>query len=148
MIVTAHIKFSIGTTFLDNFFTAEDERLPGESIEDGVLRVRKHLVNAIEMLKKEYPHLCQETDGIKFEFPPARSNPPVAPGGHAFVERSSIPVISKDTERLEIQIDNATSLEDLAKLKEQAGKQGLISPYMKKMNELLAQPKAFTDGLD
>jgi hypothetical protein len=53
MIVIAHIKFSIGTTFLDNFFTAEDERLPGESIEDGVLRVRKHLENAVAILKKE-----------------------------------------------------------------------------------------------
>jgi hypothetical protein len=53
MIVTAHIKFSIGTTFLDNFFTAEDERKEGESIEDGVLRVRSHLVKAVEILKKE-----------------------------------------------------------------------------------------------
>lgn len=99
MIVTAHIKFSIGTTFLDNFFTAEDERLPGESIEDGVLRVRRHLVKAVEMLKREVG---------------STTNSP------APLHEITTQVIDyKQKENLEIAIDNATSLEELQAIKDQ-----------------------------
>jgi hypothetical protein len=51
MIVTAHIKFSLHTTFLDTMLQAEDERLPGESIEDGVIRVHKELEAAVQRIK-------------------------------------------------------------------------------------------------
>jgi hypothetical protein len=141
MIVTAHIKFSLHTTFLDEMIQAEDERLPGESIEDGVIRVQEALWRAAERIKqKAYPNGREEwIPG--FEFPPHMKT-------QITFEQPTIPVISKDTERLEIQIDNATTLEDLAKLKEQAGKQGLIHPYMQKMNELLNAPKEFTNGLE
>jgi len=86
--------------------------------------------------KAEYPHIYQQESApeIVRSFTPQQTGP-------------SVSVIDyKEKENLEIAIDNATSLEDLAKLKEQAGKQGLIHPYMQKMNELLA-PKQFTDGL-
>lgn len=51
MLVTAHIKFSLHTTFLDSMLQAEDERLPGESVEDGVIRVYKKLEEAVAKLK-------------------------------------------------------------------------------------------------
>jgi hypothetical protein len=91
MIVTAHIKFSLHTTFLDGAFQAEDERLPGESIEDGVLRVRKHLENAVEILKMAtHPHLYQES---KPESEPLSYFGVIAKDGTGF-----IPVISNDKE--------------------------------------------------
>ena len=116
MIVTAHIKFSIGTTFLDNFFTAEDERLPGESIEDGVLRVRRHLVKAVEMLKREIG---------------STTNSP------APLHEITTQVIDyKEKENLEIAIDNATSLSQLAEIKDKCWGCGLSQQYIMKFNEL------------
>ena len=132
-IVTAHIKFSIGTTFLDNFFTAEDERLPGESIEDGVLRVRKHLVKAVDTLKKEAEsirgQIIEETfQGAKRDFPP------IGPATPQVIDY-------KQKESLEISIDNASTLEDLAKLKQEAGANGLVSQYMSRLNQLMTNGK-------
>jgi len=130
MIVTAHIKFSIGTTFLDNFFTAEDERLPGESIEDGVLRVRKHLVKAVEILKKEANPDGKPLDPDLFKYQGLEVNHP-PPNPHV--------IDYKQKESLEISIDNAATLEDLAKLKQEAGANGLVSQYMKRLNELIVK---------
>jgi hypothetical protein len=128
MIVTAHIKFSIGTTFLDNFFTAEDERLPGESIEDGVLRVRKHLVKAVEMLKREIG---------------STTNSP------APLHETTTQVIDyKEKENLEIAIDNATSLEELQAIKD--ANPVMTVPILKHCNrrmEELMNEKSFTNGL-
>lgn len=53
MIVTAHIKFGLYSNFLDSMLQAEDERLEGESVEDGAIRVYKRLEVAVERLKKE-----------------------------------------------------------------------------------------------
>jgi hypothetical protein len=92
---------------------------------------------ADEWHKKAHPHLYQQEGApeIVRSFTPQQTGPSVA-------------VIDyKEKENLEIAIDNATSLEDLAKLKEQAGKQGLIHPYMQKMNELMSTPVNFSDDL-
>jgi hypothetical protein len=62
-------------------------------------------------------------------------------------QNGAIPVISKDLERLEIQIDNATTLEELAPIKEAIWQAGLTKQYMKKVEELLDAPKNFVDGL-
>ena len=93
-------------------------------------------------------HMAEDWDGKQYIeggrpwlMPPKTSPSPVH-------ETTTQVIDYKEKENLEIAIDNATSLEDLAKLKEQAGKQGLIHPYMQKMNELLAKPKEFTDGIE
>lgn len=51
MIVRANIRFGLHSSFLDRGFEAEDERLPGESIEDGVLRIEAALTRAENILK-------------------------------------------------------------------------------------------------
>ncbi len=104
MIVTAHIKFGLHSNFLDSMLQAEDERLTGESIEDGVIRVYNKLEKAVSKLKQEAEsmrgQIIQEAiQGARENFPPI--------GGHP------IPIISKDVEKLEIDIDNAETLEEL-----------------------------------
>lgn len=121
MIVTAHIKFSMSTTFLDNFFTAEDERLPGESIEDGVLRVRKHLENAVAILKKEK---C-EANGS--DLPPHLKTE---------VTFTPTPEINIQHERIEIEIENLSSFDHLGGIEQRAVNSPLKDRYYKKGIEL------------
>ena len=52
------------------------------------------------------------------------------------VTSSTLPTISKDKERVEIAIDNAKTIDDLRLLNEDAGKNGLVSHYVKRFNEL------------
>ena len=52
MLARADIKFGLYTDFLDRTLSAEEERLPGESIEDGVIRVHDALERAAAILKK------------------------------------------------------------------------------------------------
>lgn len=105
MIVTAHIKFGLHSAFLDSFFTAEDERLPGESIEDGVLRVRKQLEVAVDRLKKETNHGIDDGPNVQ--------TTPNAP--HTIPEPL---IINIQHEKIQIAIENATTVEELKKVKE------------------------------
>lgn len=75
---------------------AEDERLSGESVEDGVIRVYKKLEKAVDMLKRQQP---KPDDG------PNIQTAPFAP--------TTIPTINIDHERMEIEIDNCLSIEEL-----------------------------------
>lgn len=104
MIVTAHIKFGLHSAFLDSFFTAEDERLPGESIEDGVLRVRKQLEVAVDRLKKETNYGID--DGPNIQTTPNAS--------HTIPEPL---VINIQHEKIQIAIENAKTLEELKDVK-------------------------------
>ena len=128
-IARADIKFGLYTDFLDRTLSAEDERLPGESIEDGVIRVHDALERAAAILKKRVEAMrgeiiAETLQGAKQQFPPI--GPPMPQ------------VIDyKQKENLEIAIDNATSLESLAEIKEACGKAGLVAQYMKRLNELM-----------
>ena len=137
MIVRADIKFGLYTDFLDRTLAAEDNRLPNESIEDGVIRVHEALERAAAILKNRVA--ATVTDGFiqDANYKAQPSTLTTTNNGPAVIDLQAI----REKENLEIAIDNATSLEDLAKLKEQAGKQGLIHPYMKKVNEFLAKDK-------
>jgi hypothetical protein len=106
---------------------AEDERLPNESVEDGVIRVHKALEQAVGRIKKAHE--------IDLGFGPG-IHPPTNPDYSPRPQIAPQVIDYKEKENLEIAIDNATSLEDLAKLKEQAGKQGLVRQYMQKLNYL------------
>ena len=79
--------------------------------------------------KESNPHLYQEPDVPLPHFDRTPTYMPLQPG--------HLPTISKDTERLEILIDNATSLESLAEIKDACGKAGLITAYMQKLNKLM-----------
>lgn len=88
--------------------------------------------------KQSNPHLYQEGETKIW----------ASPEGTIRAYPATIPTISKESERLEIQIDNAQTLEDLSTIKEACGKAGLVSEYMKKINELMTgRPKDFTEEL-
>jgi hypothetical protein len=82
--------------------------------------------------KDANPHLYQESKGV------SEWMAPTPPQEHWEIPKD-IPTISKDTEKLEISIDNATTLEDLSIIKDACGKSGLVGPYMKKMNQLMTK---------
>lgn len=109
MIVTAHIKFSLHTTFLDRMLQIEDERLPGESIEDGAVRVHKALeAAAARIMKEANPHLYQETKQFT----------PIYPGGSVSNPNTQPPTeINIQHERLEIEIDNCMCEDELKQWK-------------------------------
>ena len=111
---------------------AEDERLPGESIEDGVIRVYKKLGKAVSKLKQESEsmrgQIIQETiQGARENFPPI--------GGHP------IPIISRDEgepeNTLEL-IQNAPDMRSLSSFKLIAGKNPeLYKAYNLRLKELM-----------
>jgi hypothetical protein len=122
MIVRADIKFGLYTDFLDRTLAAEDNRLPNESIEDGVIRVHEALERAAAILKKKIAD--SNTPEIIRSFTPQQTGPSVA-------------VIDyKEKENLEIAIDNATSLTDLVGIKDECWKHNLSQQYIIKFNEL------------
>jgi hypothetical protein len=137
----AHRKFAIYSIYLDTWLEGEEEIREGETRQQTLERILDELEQTAEARRKK--HLISQEgnpeEGIKFEYPAARPNPPVAPGGHAFRESTPQVIDYKQKENLEIQIDNAASLEDLAKLKQDAGANGLVSQYMKRLNELMVK---------
>ena len=104
-IARADIKFGLYSDFLDRTLAAEDERLPGESIEDGVIRVHDALERAAAILKKR----VQQGNGSE----PVRSFTPQQTGPSVMeiqTERSD----PNDTMAL---IQNAPSMEVLTTFK-------------------------------
>lgn len=99
-------------------------------VVEAILKPGKTLEEALDELdnritawhKKKYAHLY---DGSTVHIPMDLS-----------YATNPLPTISLDKERLEIQIDNCASLDELATFKELAGKAGLVSDYMRKLNEL------------
>lgn len=103
MIARADIKFGLYSDFLDRTLAAEEERLPGESIEDGVIRVHDALERAAAILKKR----VQQGNGPE----PVRSFTPQQTGP------SVIETIDyKKWDQFEIDIDNAKTSEELEAL--------------------------------
>src|ERR1700677_4922168 len=99
-IARADIKFGLYSDFLDRTLAAEDERLPGESIEDGVIRVHDALERAAAILKKR----VQQGNGPE----PVRSFTPQQTGP------SVIETIDyKKWDQFEIAIENAQTPEEL-----------------------------------
>jgi predicted RNase H-like HicB family nuclease len=127
-------KVAYGVTIGDNKFgnsrpgIVEATLKPGKTLEDALDELDDRL-NAWH--RKKYPHLYQEgnPEPSLTRFPPPLTGP-------AVIET----IDYKQKESLEIAIDNATSLESLAEIKEACGKAGLVSQYMKKLNELMVKP--------
>jgi hypothetical protein len=112
MIVTAHIKFSLHTTFLDRMIQIEDNRLPGESIEDGVIRVHKALEAAADRIIKEHESMRGVQEGMPFVKTPIEN--------FIFPPQDIPPrfEINRQHERLEIEIDNCMCEDELKQWKE------------------------------
>ena len=75
LIARSDIKFGLYSDFLDRTLAAEDERLPGESIEDGVIRVHDALERAAAILKKRVQESNPEPSLTRF--PPPLTGPSV-----------------------------------------------------------------------
>lgn len=116
-----HEKFSIKSQFLDTALDVEGTLDEGETLKEAVAKAREEIIKALSK-QDNNAELPEYKKHYRDVFMPEIT--------------TSIPVISKENERLEIQIDNAKSLEELSSLKETAGKAGLVSAYMHKLNEL------------
>lgn len=138
MIVTSHIKFGLHSNFLDSMLQAEDERLPGETVEDGTIRVYKKLENAVERLKKEHEAMrgVQETypqpypDPNRFHKMTSGQLPPTQ------VTFTPTPEINIQHERIEIEIENLSSFDHLGGIEQRAVNSPLKDRYYKKGIEL------------
>lgn len=97
---------------------------PGETLEDALDELDERLT---AWHKKRYPSLYENQP------------PPITERPFAY-RQETIPTISKDTEKLEIAIDNATSLEELAPIKEAIWKAGLRDQYMQKVSTITGVP--------
>jgi hypothetical protein len=126
-IARADIKFGLYSDFLDRTLSAEDERLHGESIEDGVIRVHDALERAAAILKKRVQNSEPVDSGMDLLEHMQRSSPPTV------IDLKEV----RAKEELEDQILSATSLNELAIIKEACGKAGLVTQYMKRLNQLM-----------
>jgi hypothetical protein len=133
-ITTVSLSRTIPTgPYMSDKVTMEASVHGGESHET-VLDNLSHLIN--DWHRKANPHLHQEPEMTRF--PPQLG-----------VVAEAIPVISKDKEKIEIYIDNATSLEELQGMKDECWKHDLSANYITKFNELNnGRPSEFSEGLD
>lgn len=121
----AHRKFAIYSIYLDTWLEGEEEVREGESRKDVLKRILAELEEtAAELRKETLPNLDMAWSKKELQ----TSWKDEIPG--------PLPTISLNKERLEIQIDNCTSLEELAEYKELASKSGLVSVYMQRLSQL------------
>lgn len=111
----------------------EIELSEGDKAED-TLDLAKTIVEGWH--KENNPHLYQQESKEPWVSSPTISAPQTIEFRHV----ESIPIISKDTERLKDTIEDmileCKSMEELAALKPSATANGLIPQYMKKVKEL------------
>lgn len=119
-------KFSIYTTFLDVVLQSEGIIKEGESRKDALLRVHRELEETAAELRLRNNPDSAWVPGT--EFPEHMKTK---------IEFGPPPIIDKSFERLEIAIDNATTLEELTSYKESASQnKELMSLYMQKLKQL------------
>lgn len=143
--VTYQKTYSIGPYLTEKIgFEATPDEIYGDD-PLGMLSMLEE--RADEWHKKAHPHLYQEP---REDFFIAAGIPTEKFKQDLRQSQSAIPIISKDIERMEIDIDNAKTIEDLQALKEKY----LIFPvpvlklYNKKIEELsTGRPSDFTEGL-
>jgi hypothetical protein len=134
----AHRKFAIYSNFLDTVLEGEEEIRDGETRQDALLRIVRELEDAAAELKRRInPEMCP--------FPP----PHTSMTAKGCLEQ--VPVISKDAEKLEIDMDNAPDIATLGRYEDRAIKMGMKIQYLRRFGELMSnanENNRFTDGLD
>lgn len=130
MSVRADIKFGLHTIFLDTTLAAEVPELPGESIEEGVIRVHEALERAADMLRKKAATQNGFMQDANYVPPPSTLT--TTSNGPAVIDLSAI----RERDQLEDQIIAATTIETLQSIKDQCGKSGLMGQYIAKFNHL------------
>lgn len=138
--VSCHRKYPITTNFLDTMLEHSVDIQEGETKLDAYRRGLKELDQIAAELRKE----ANTQQGSPYQYPAIQQGPPPP----EFLN-GSLPIISKEKEKVEIAIDNCTSLEELKDCKVAATHHGLTTEYMRKLRDLTAEPpKNFTDGLE
>jgi len=141
--VTYQKTYSIAPYLTDRVgFEATPEGKPDEDPKE-MLSFLEGMADAWH--KKAHPHLYPDLSGIKQD------------GNETFISKPdlgnvpySLPIISKDKEKIEIAIDNADTVDELKDVKTVYPliPASLINHYNKRMQELTAgRPQNFTDGL-
>lgn len=141
MIVTAHIKFGLYSNFLDSMLQAEDQRLPGESIEEGTIRVYRELEKTVVRLKTEAEamrgQIIHDTiQGANRDFPP------IGPPNPAVINIQDEKPRPMDTLTA---IKTAPTLEELKTYKtiaslDKSKDQSIYNAYCKRLKELTDPP--------
>lgn len=93
---------------------------PGHTLEDALDELDERIT---AWHKRKYPHIYQPSQELKTTWQDEITG--------------QLPTISKDAERLEIQIDNASTVDQLNTLQEAAEKNGLLSIWSHKMMKFL-----------
>lgn len=114
-------KFAVRTDFLDTTFRRNRQQREGESYEEFVSETHKMFLGLVESMKKDLQIDVGWGKGVYA--------PPAAPSPMPIIDRSSV-------EKLEILIDNAPTVSDLAQFKEEASKHGLVGQYMERLRQL------------
>jgi hypothetical protein len=107
-IVTVEMKFRFQTDFLDRVFISQGVIQEGESRMDALLRVNREVEETVERLKKE--------KGLTGQVPHQE-----APFGMNMMRETSQVIDYKRMDQLEIDINNATTPEELELIVKYAG---------------------------
>jgi hypothetical protein len=129
----AHRKFAIYTIYLDTWLEGEEEVRDGETRQQTLERILDDLEQTAATLRK------------KAGTP--ESSPP-----QMITKAGEVPVISKEVEQLEIDIDNCQTVGELHELADRVisiAPGGLIAYYNERVKALNGEmkPVNFTDGL-
>lgn len=148
--IKCHRKYPITTNFLDTMLEHFVDIQEGESKLDAYRRGLKELDQiAAELRKEANPEVYPQPYNGRDRFHELTSGQ--LPPAELTFANGSLPIISKDRERMEIDIDNAQTVEDLKKAKGESHilPASLVDHYNKRMAELLSErPKDFVEGLE
>jgi hypothetical protein len=126
--LSCHRKYPITTNFLDTMLEHSVVIEEGETKLDAYRRGLRELDQiAAELRREANPGDAEEYAANKIQ--QLKQEGRIRPA-------EPIPIISKDKERIEIAIDNASDLASLARYKKDATKMGLVKEYMRRINEL------------
>lgn len=148
--VSCHRKYPITTNFLDTMLEHSVAIEEGETKLDAYRRGLKELDQIAAELRREanpesYPAKYDGRD--RFHEMTSGQLPPT----EVTYANGSLPIISKDKEKIEIAIDNAESVEELKIIKKayELMPASCLTQYNKRMAELSSgKPTNFTEGLE
>jgi hypothetical protein len=144
--VNCHRKYPITTNFLDTMLEHSIDIQEGETKLDAFRRGLKELDQIAAELRKEANH---ESSATVYSVPKG-ATPGAEPIATYQYRPESLPTISRDKERIEIEIDNSEDIESLKFIKQKYPLMpaSLIDHYNKRMTDLTTgRPQNFTDGL-
>jgi hypothetical protein len=124
MPIKVHRKYAVYSKFLDTVLESESVMQDGETRQQALTRLRRELDATADEWRREATVNGQIQDVQEHPFVPGQT--------------PYLPVISKDDERMEIEIDNCSTFEELVRWKQLhdvlPGK--IVAYYSKRLKEL------------